>query len=70
MNPIADTIIPDTATVIEAARIAARQGCGPYIAPDGRVVVTPQAMPGWQRIGVADKQAHLRHLIDAERKAA
>lgn len=66
MNKLAATIIPDTATVIQAARIAARQGCGLYIAPDGRTVVAPQPMPGWQRIGVADKQAHLR----AERKAA
>jgi len=55
MNPSA-TIIPDTATVIQAARIAARQGCGLYITPDGRTVVAPHALPGWQRIGVALKR--------------
>lgn len=52
---IAATLIPDTATVIEAARLAARQGCALYITPDGRTVVAPQPLPGWQRIGVAIK---------------
>lgn len=63
MSPITATIIPDTSTVIEAARIAARQGCGLYITPDGRTVVAPQPLPGWQRIGVAVKQ--MQQMRDA-----
>lgn len=56
---IAATIIPDTMSVIQAARLAARQGCGLYITPDGRTVVAPQPLPGWQRIGVAIKRLRL-----------
>jgi hypothetical protein len=66
---IAATLIPDTATVIQAAHIAARQGCGLYIAPDGRTVIAPQPLPGWQRIGVTVKQARPVRLWD-ERSAA
>jgi hypothetical protein len=51
---IAATIIPDTATVIQAAREAERQGCGLYITPDGHTVVAPQPLPGWFRIAVRD----------------
>lgn len=61
---IAATIIPDTATVIQAARIAARQGCALYITPDGRTVVAPQPLPGWQRIGVAIKSPRPVKLWD------
>lgn len=66
---IAATIIPDTATVIQAARIAARQGCGLYITPDGSTVIAPQPLPGWQRIGVAVKAPRPVRLWD-ERSAA
>ncbi len=46
-------MIAATATIIQSARQEARQGCGLYIAPDGQVVVAPQPMPGWQRVGIA-----------------
>lgn len=54
MNKITAVIIPDTATVMEAAQQAAARRL--HLLTDGRrVVLSPIVMPGWHRLAVKIK---------------